>query len=501
MAEKKKGRKRSKIKRWLRSWVFTPLGNVKIKLINKVERKRRSIPDWDFKRIVSGALTDRYPCRFFRGRNDRQASSPGKSVSPETDYPHNPGGSWRGDEHCVLRIMNPDMSVSSSEDGKSGELGPISVFQVDRNVYELSALEAMSPDLPAELSGEEKQRGQSHSVLAESDVGMVNLSVEELAPLLPALYFIHQPDPPLCCLITAALRDCSSPVLFENGICSYAHSSHGIEPVIQHIPSSDMPRSSIKRAQPRMTATEFLIRQTQRKGDAIVNNRYISPFAPLRQPLITRKKCNVIAIKRNDALLRRKILNGPLPPLSSSTSCSNQATTSSTPRSSPSPAIDDLPQYPDRPTSMCGGCLAGRHRALHSHPYYRGDNSAQFGNPPLPYPLSPRELSRLEIDVDGFPTSLRAGPQCRHCSTRRSGLISPPVLVGPRALNRVSSSFSDTAPGSPLAGPVGDNSLYATSAGDLTLVIDTDRIYESVGSSGLEMCLIAGSAAQKRRYR
>jgi hypothetical protein len=35
-----------KIKRWLRSWVFTPLGNVKIKLINKVERKRRSIPDY-----------------------------------------------------------------------------------------------------------------------------------------------------------------------------------------------------------------------------------------------------------------------------------------------------------------------------------------------------------------------------------------------------------------------------------------------------------------------
>ncbi|OQE24979.1 hypothetical protein PENFLA_c009G00504 [Penicillium flavigenum] len=525
MAEKKKGRKRSKIKRWLRSWVFTPLGNVKIKLINKVERKRRSIPDWDLKRIVSGALTDRYPCRFFRDRNDRQASSLGKRFSLETDYPHDPRGSWRGDEHCVLRIMNPDMPVSSSEDGKSGELGPISVFQVNRNVYELSALGAMSPDLPAELNGEEKQCGQSHCVLAESDVGMVDLSVEELVPQLPALYFIYQPDPPLCCLITSALRDRSAPVLFENGICSYAHSSHGDEPVVQHIPSSDMPRSSIKRAQPRMTTTEFLIWQTQRKGDDIVNNRYISPFAPLqRRPLITRRKCNVTANTRNDTLssipletshgvtapvqhppysLRRKILNGPLPPLPSSTSSSNQATTSSTPRSSPSPAADDLPHYPDRPTSMCGGCLAGRHRALHSHPYYHGDNSPQFGNPPLPYPLSPRELSRLVIDVDGFPASLRSGPQCRHCSTRRSGLVSPPVLVGPRTLNRnrVSLSFSDTAPGSPLAGPVGDNSFYATSAEALPLVIDSDRIDESGGSSGLEMCLIAGSAAQTRRYR
>jgi hypothetical protein len=311
----------------------------------------------------------------------------------------------------VLRIMNPDMSVSSSEDGKFEQLGPISVFEADKNVYELSALGAMSRDSPAELSGEEKQCGQSHAVLTESDVGMVNLSGEGLAPQLPALYFIHQPDPPLCCLITSALRDCSSPVLFENGLCSYAHSSHGIEPAVQHIPLSDMPRSSIKRAQPRMTTTDFLIRQTQRKGDTIVNNRYILPFAPLqRRPFTTRKKCNVTTNTRNDALspipleashdvaapvqyppysLRRKILNGPLPPLPSSTPSSNQATTSSTPRSSPSPAIDDLPQYSDRPTSMCGGCLAGRHRALHSHPYYHGDNGPQFGNPPLPYPLSP----------------------------------------------------------------------------------------------------------------
>ena len=523
MAEKKKGRKRSKIKRWLRSWVFTPLGNVKIKLINKVERKRRSIPDWDLKRIVSGALTDRCPCRFFRDRNDRQASSPGQRFPLETDYPRDPRGSWRGNEHCVLRAINPDMSVSSSEDGKSGELGPISVFQVDRNVYELSALGAMSPDLPAESSGEEKQCGQSHSALAESDVGMVNLPVEELAPQLPALYFIHQPDPPLCCLITSALQDCSSPVLFDNGICSYTHSSYGIEPAVQHTPSSDMPRSSINRTQPRMTTAEFLIRQTQRKGNAIANNRYISRFAPLqRQPLITRKECNVTTNTRNDVLssipletshavktpvqhppyiLRRKMLNGPLPPLPSSTSSSNQATTSSTPRSSPSPAADDFPQYPDRPTSMCGGCLAGRHRALHSHPYHHGDNSPQFGNHPLPYPLSPRELSRLAIDVDGLPTSLRSGPQCRHCSNRRSGHVSPPVLVGPRALNLVSSSFPDTSPDSPWAGPVGDNSFYATSAEDLPLVIDPDHIDESVGLSGLEMCLIAGSAARTRRYR
>ncbi|CAG8900360.1 unnamed protein product [Penicillium egyptiacum] len=525
MSERKKARKRAKIKRWLRSWVFTPLGNVRIKLINKVERKRRSIPDWDLKRIVSGALTDRYPCRFFRDRNDLQASSPRKRFPLETDYPHDPRGSWRGDDHCVLKIMNPDMSNSSSEDEKSDELGPISVFEVDRNVYELSALGAMTPDLPAELSGEEKESGKSGSVLAESDTGM---AVEELAPQLPDLYYTHQPDPPLCCLITSALRDCSPPVLFDNGICSCADSSQSIEPVSQPTPSSDMSRSSINKAQPRMTTTEFLIRQIQRKRDAIVNNRYryISPFAPLQpRPLIIRKKCNATpANTQNDALspipvgtshdvtapvqhppysLRRKILHGPLPPLPSSTPTSHQATTSSTPRSSHSPTTGGLPQYPDRPTSMCGGCLVGRHRALHSHPYHRCDNSLQFGNPPLPYPLSPRELTRLPPDVDGFPTSLVAGPQCRHCSTRRSGIVSPPVLIGPRVLNRnrVSLSFSDTALDSPWAGHVGSMGFYATSTEDLPLSIESDRVDESAGSSGFEICLIAGSTAQTRRYR
>jgi hypothetical protein len=45
------------------------------------------------------------------------------------------------------------------------------------------------------------------------------------------LYFIHQPDPPLCCLITSALRDSNSSVLFENGICFCEHSSHSTQPI------------------------------------------------------------------------------------------------------------------------------------------------------------------------------------------------------------------------------------------------------------------------------
>ena len=80
MSEKKKARKRSKIKRWLRSWVFTPLGNVRIKLINKVERQRRSISDCEINQIVPRALTDRCPCRFFRDRNDRGSVPVRKSL-------------------------------------------------------------------------------------------------------------------------------------------------------------------------------------------------------------------------------------------------------------------------------------------------------------------------------------------------------------------------------------------------------------------------------------
>ncbi|KGO63534.1 hypothetical protein PITC_049160 [Penicillium italicum] len=592
MSEKRKARKRSRIKRWLRSWVFTPLGYVRIKLINKIERKRRSISDCELRRIVSDALTDRYPSRFFRDRND-QVSTPvrrsllenefdlspvdlfgprseqsgnlrhqsfrldlGVATGPLVDgrdlaaptaqpkSPHDPRGSWRGDESSVLRIMNPDVSELSSEDEKSAELGPFSVIEVDRNVYELSALGAMSPDLPAGLRGEEKQSGQSRSSLIEPDVQMANPPViEEPAPQLPGLYFIHQADPPLCCLITSALQDSSSSVLFEKGFCSGEQSSHVTEPVIQRL-SSDLSRSSTKRANPQMNTMEFLIRQTQRKRNAIVKNRYISPFVPLqRRSLGIRKSCDVTPTNsRNDALptthaetshdvtapaqhrsysLRRKIQHGALPPLphsnrssivSSSSgpanpSCGPPDITSTTPTSA-SATPGDLPQYPDRPSSMCGGCLARRHRSLHSHPYHRqGDNSSQFGNPPLPYPLSPREPTHFPPRIDSLPTSLRAGPQCRHCSTRRSGVVSPPVVVGPRprprprALDRVSASFSDAAPDSPWAGPVGPRGFYAVSEDELPFSVETDRIDESVGSPGLEMCLIAGSTAQSRRYR
>ncbi|KGO48857.1 hypothetical protein PEX1_038990 [Penicillium expansum] len=348
MSERKKTRKRSKIKRWLRSWVFTPLGNVRIKLINKVERKRRSISDCELNRIVSGALTDRYPSRFFRDRNDHtsipvrrsllenefdislvdlvepipdQSGNPqqrssrldlgvgndplvdGGELAVPTAQPksHDTRGSWRGDERSVLRIMNPDVSELSSEDEKAEESGAISVIEVNRNVYELSALGEMSPDLPTELSGEEKQSRQSCPILVESDFHMANpLVIAELAPQLPDLYFIHQPDPPLCCLIISTLQDSSSPVLFEGGVCSGEHSSHGPKPVIQR-PLSDM---SIKRANPQMNTMEFLIRQTQRKRNAIVKNRYISPFVPLQpRPLRVRKSCDITPTNtQNDVL-------------------------------------------------------------------------------------------------------------------------------------------------------------------------------------------------------
>ncbi|KAJ5197534.1 hypothetical protein N7449_008013 [Penicillium cf. viridicatum] len=593
MSEKKKARKWSKIKRWLRSWVFTPLGNVKIKLIDKVERKRQSISDCELNQIVSGALTDRYPCRFFRDRNDR-GSTPVRRSLLENEFEalvdlvvpmstrsesarqqssrldscvangsvvdggepavattkpkplHDPRGSWRGDEYSVLRIMNPDVSWLNSGDEKSEESGSMSVIEVDGNVYELSALGGKSPDLPAELS-EETQSGKSRSALVvESGVQMASpLVIEELAPQLPDLYFIHQPDPPLCCLITSALRDSNSPVLFENGICFCDHSSHGTQPVISHLPPSDISRSSVRRAKPPMNTMKFLIRQTQRRRNTIMNNAYISPYISLQpRPLQIRKPSNATSTNtQNDALfpipaetshdatapvhspshsLRCKIQHGPLPPLPTATTSTSSTHSSSlgsagpssrppdisstTPSASASASPVDIPQYPDRPTSMCGGCLAKRHRSLHSHPYHRrGDSSPQFGNPPLPYPLSPQEPTRLPPRVDSLPASLRAGLQCRHCPTRRSGIVSPPVFVGPRpraqVLNRVSASFSDSTPDSPWAGPVGPMGFYAASEDELPLSSESHSIDETIDSSGLEMCLIAGSRAQSRRYR
>ncbi|KAJ5507192.1 hypothetical protein N7527_009335 [Penicillium freii] len=579
MSEKRKTRKRSKIKRWLRSWVFTPLGNVRIKLINKVERQRRNISDGELNQIVPRALTDRCPCRFFRDRNDR-GSIPVRRSLLENEFeslvdlvgpmsarsenarqqfsrldscaangfvvdgvpavaatkpksPHDPRGSWREDEHSVLRIMNPDVSWLNSEDEKSEKSGSMSVIE-DRN-----SLGGKSPDLPSELSG------KSRSVLVVEPVQMASpLVIEELAPQLSDLYFIHQPDPPLCCLINSALRDSSSPVVFDNGICLCDHSSHGTQPVILHLPPSDIPPSSVRRAKSPTNTMEFLIRQTQRRRSTILNNAYISPYVPLQpRPLQIRKASNATSINtQNDALspiptepshdvtapvhspsysLHCKIQHGPLPPLPPSrpnTSSTHSFSFGPAGPSSRPPDIStiipsasalaspiDLPQYPDRPTSMCDGCLAMRHRSLQSHPSHcRGDISPQFGNPPLPYPLSPQEPTRFPPRVDSLPASLRAGQQCRHCPTRRSGIVSPPVLVGPRpraqVFNRLSASFSDSAPDSPWAGPVGPTGFYAMSEDELPSDGESDRI-ESIDSSGLEMCLIAGSRAQSRRYR
>ncbi|OQE35420.1 hypothetical protein PENCOP_c013G08383 [Penicillium coprophilum] len=595
MSERKKARKRVKVKRWLRSWVFTPLGNVRIKLINKVERKRcRIVPDCELNRIVFDALNDRYSSRFFRHRSDSQVSSPrrrslfsdednamldrslmssssesSQSQSPKLDmdvvngplvdrialaeattkpqYP-DPRGSWRGDGHSALRIINPDLPVLSS-DGKSEETDSISVFEVHRNVFELSAVKEMSPGVPAELGGERTQSEQLLSAFAEFSFGMANFPViEDLPPQLPELYFTQHPDPRLCCLITSALRDCTSPALSKNCLCLFADAQQHVDSVIRHEPSSDMSRSSIRRANPRKPSAEALIRHTYNKQNPILSNWHFSPNV-IPRPLVIRKACSVIFNNtQNDTLLSipedtthdvttplhhrpyslsRKIQHGPLPPLPPATSTSHLPSTSSAPSSSPTakagsqpPGISstthsspvsappDVPQYPNRPASMCGGCLAGRHRALRSHPYrHRGDKSPQLGNPSIPYQLNPHGLTHLPTRSDSLPSSLRAGPQCRHCRARGSGTTSPPVLIipqaahGSRALNRISISLSDLAPDSPWAGPVGNMGFYAPSEEDLPLRIETDLIDENVDPSGWEMCLSAGSAAQNRRYR
>ena len=79
------------------------------------------------------------------------------------------------------------------------------------------------------------------------------------------------------------------------------------------------------------------------------------------------------------------------------------------------------------------------------------------------------------------------------------------MLVGPwprsQVLNRVSASFSDFVPDSPGAGPVGPTGSYAMSEDDMPSHGESSPIDESIDSAGLEMCLIAGSRAQRRRYR
>ncbi|KAJ5795244.1 hypothetical protein N7457_001843 [Penicillium paradoxum] len=355
MSEPKKLRKRCKAKRWLRSWVFTPFGNVKIKLIHKIERRRsQNIPDSDLKRIVLDALSDRYPTRHFRGRNE-SISTPGR-MSPFSDeyslsvvdlessissrrnegqqehscrwrrcndqpervtlavatlQPHHridPRNTWRGDFDgpTVLQVMNPDFSSdSSSEDHNSPKAQIIHTYETEHILCEPPAIVVTSPEFRSEILSEDGQLKQ-----LRTDENVSHPFIATVTPCVPGLYFIDRPDPPLSCLITQALRDSNSPIVAQKGICSCSPSAHLSHSIDFDMFSVDMSPSSIIHSRLPKSATENIMNRAYRKQDTFLMHRAKVSDADLRpRPLNIRK-----------GALQEKIRNGTLQPLPINTS-------------------------------------------------------------------------------------------------------------------------------------------------------------------------------------
>lgn len=358
MSEQRKPRKRSKFKRWLRSWVFMPLGNVKIKLINKVERKRyQSISDSELKRIVFDALTDRYPTRYFRHRSNASSSSrtslfsneyilsvvdlgipnspkrkkrqPERSVGRRKEnfhcmanrrqkvtlavatlQPHqhiDPRRSWRGELNgsSVLRVMNPDLPSYPVSEEKGLETSNINfTFGSKRIAYELPVIVVTDPDLHSELISEKK-------VIEHPGItGRVSrLVIGDVAPQIPGLYFIDRPDPPLSCLITQALRTSSSSVLSEPGICSCSSTVHSPNTKNQYISqmTTAMSQSSITHGQLPKSAKGNATNRVHRKRNAFQINRAKGSEAGVQPPPST--------ICKDGTAFLEKINNSPLPAL------------------------------------------------------------------------------------------------------------------------------------------------------------------------------------------
>jgi hypothetical protein len=356
-------RRRFLAKRWLRSWVFTPLGNVKIKLINKIERKRyRSVPDTELKRMVRDALTDRYPIRHFRdcsrlgtlssgrtsmisdeynlsvlelglvfpkrkerlpdrsfrwGKASCHGAKPVKAITlavatVQPQYQCDRRSSWRGDVNVpsVLRVLNPDSPPSSSkEDIEKSPL--ISISEIESIPDEPPVLVLTTPDSPQpQFSNEETQSEQPETILLPGIERPSRPVVADLnsAPRLPELDFIDRPDVPLCCSITQALRYCNSPILSERGICSCSTSvpdphSTDLHSDLSHLLST---LATNNRELPDIF-TEHSLNRRHRKRDAFLwQQPQLAKAASWPQPL---KIC------KNGNSLRDKIRNGPLPSL------------------------------------------------------------------------------------------------------------------------------------------------------------------------------------------
>ncbi|KAJ5146454.1 uncharacterized protein N7515_001018 [Penicillium bovifimosum] len=540
-------RRRSVAKRWLRSWVFTPLGSVKIKLINKIERKRyRSVPDTELKRMVLDALIDRYPTRHFRdhsrvgtlssGRTsmindeynlsvlelglmsrERKARFPDRSFRWEkgtchrakqvkavtlavaTVQPHQRDrrSSWRGElnEPSKLRVLNPDLPPSSSEEVEHSSLS--STSETESFPVELPVIVLTTPDSPQQHFSNDSQFEQPETISSSGvDLSSRPVIAElDAAPRLPDLDFIDRPTMPLCCSITQALRYSKSSIHFEQGVCSCSTSvqldtSDLCQLLSTFTNNHELPDSVTEDSSRKHTTRDESWPQPlkiSKSQDCLRDKLRNGPLPPLPVSVDQHHDADATSPTVRPYSLRYKVKHGSLPPLPrpdshftelshlmSSPSCYSEVGTvheSGTP--------SDLPSR-ERTSSGLASSLSL------SWENSQSENNVQSTSSSLSHQLSTEDDTQHDHAIEDLPASLRAGPQW---SQWQQDTVS-------ELPNLVSSPFVDHPPT-----PVGD-SLW--SAGSLENLLATsiggyDAPIEPLVD--VVLCFGAGAAAKTRRRR
>lgn len=460
------------------------------------------------------------------------------AVLSQPVYPDDPRRGWLDGVHDPLKVVNPDARTGFSSDDESenssvdsginsravgqsvgiSRLGRLYESSVEEGfdcsgstsgsncmvgTHDTSAFDILSAMLLSELSTDYNPPEKSNNS-SVTGPGWVSRQLNDDVPRLPALSFIDQPDPPLCCLIASALQAFDSSIWEDSGICLSSNTR-----VHRRVECATSPAHSVTSND---KVPKFDIDRSYRKRSSFLSRKGSDTQELEPNPLRIRKN-NILRHKlRYGPLppiperhpetpynLQDKMLHGDLPPLPSPTPdteeqlthqppevyISASASATATTSSSPATSLD-----PSRQNSLCSACrdIRKRRRALNSHPMH--DRHSR----PLPNSVTPVEWTRLGFDPTDLPSPLRAGARCNHCTNTWSAMASTPSL--PSSL--ISSSDGEVFPNTPSLSSGSSNSSSGFALPDPVLSSE-QHYFSDVLSSDLTVCLGAGATARNRR--